>query len=171
MKDQNYLECGKIQNTHGCHGWVKVQSYCDSPEVLAELPCVYFQQNGSFVARRILSTGRKQDIVLMQLEGVDDMDAAEQLKNTVIYASREDIPLEEGAYFLADLVGLPVIDVDSAKRYGTVKEVDTSGVRDMLSVQTDSGVRLLPLVDQFVIRVDVEDAVYVRPIPGLLEDI
>ena len=171
MRNKNYLECGKIQNTHGCHGWVKVQSYCDSPEILASLPCVYFLENGHYIARRILDTGRKQDTVLMQLEGVDDMDAAELLKNQMIYASREDIPLEEGAYFLADLAGLPVVDVDNGKRYGTVKDVDTSGVRDMLTVQTENGVRLLPLVDPFVIRVDVEDAVYVRPIPGLLEDI
>lgn len=170
MNDKNYLECGKIQNTHGCHGWVRAESYCDDPEVLASLPCVYFLENGRYVSRRILDTGRKKDTVLMQLEGVDDMDAAELLKNTVIYASREDIPLEEGAYFLVDLVGLPVIDIDSGKQYGMVKDVDTSGVRDMLSVQTETGVRLLPLVEQFVIRVDVDSGVYVRPIPGLLED-
>ena len=170
MNDKNYLECGKIQNTHGCHGWVRAESYCDDPEVLASLPCVYFLENGTYVSRRILDTGRKKDTVLMQLEGVDDMDAAELLKNAVIYAAREDIPLEEGAYFLVDLVGLPVIDTDNGKRYGPVKDVDTSGVRDMLSVQTDAGVRLLPLVEQFVIRVDMASGVYVRPIPGLLED-
>ena len=170
MKDQRYLECGKIQNTHGCHGWIKAQSYCDSPEVLSELPCVYLLENGEYVAHRILDTGRKQQSVLMQLEGVEDMNAAELLKNQTLYAAREDIPLEEGAYFLSDLEGLAVLDADSGREYGRIKEVDTSGAQDLLVVQTPTGIRLLPSVPAFVVRVDVESGVYVRPIEGLLED-
>ena len=170
MNDKKYLECGKIQNTHGCHGWVRVESYCDSPEVLASLPCLYLPKGDTYEMHRILETGRKQQTVLMRLEGVDDMDAAELLKNRIVYAAREDIPLAEGAYFLADLIGLRVLDADSDKCYGSIKEVDTSGAQDMLVVQTPTGIRLLPSVPAFVVRVDVESGVYVRPIPGLLED-
>ena len=170
MKTCEYLECGLVQNTHGCRGHIKVESYCDSPEVLRLLPCVYRLVDGRYVAYRILETGRKQESVLMQLEGIDDMDAAEAIKGEVLYAARADIPMEEGAYFLADLEGLPVIDVDNGKEYGKIKEVSFVGGRELLVVRTPDGERLLPNVPAFIDRVDVKSGVYVRPIPGLLEN-
>jgi 16S rRNA processing protein RimM len=106
----------------------------------------------------------------MQLEGIDDMDAAEAIKGEVLYAARADIPMEEGAYFLADLEGLPVLDADNGREYGRVKEVSFVGGRELIAVQTPTEVRLLPNVPAFVDRVDVASGVYVRPIPGLLED-
>jgi 16S rRNA processing protein RimM len=170
MKNCEYLECGRVQNTHGCRGHIKVESYCDTPEVLACLPCVYRLVGGAYVSYRILQTGRKGEAVLMQLEGIDDMDAAEAIKGEVLYAARADIPMEEGAYFLADLEGLPVLDADNGREYGRVKEVSFVGGRELIAVQTPTEVRLLPNVPAFVDRVDVASGVYVRPIPGLLED-
>jgi 16S rRNA processing protein RimM len=170
MAKCEYLECGRVQNTHGCHGWIKVESFCDSPKVLASLKVVYRRAAGQYLPVRVLETGRKQDTVLMHLEGIDDMDVAERMKNEVLYAARADIPLEDGAYFLVDLPGLPVIDADSEKVYGRVKRIHFAGGRDMLVVDTPTGERLLPMVDAFLVRVDVESGVYVRPIPGLLED-
>ena len=170
MARNDYLECGRVQNTHGCHGWVRVESYCDTPEVLASLPRVFRLKDGQYLALAVKKTGRKQQTVLMQLEGIDDMDAAEQLKNETLYAAREDIPLAPGAYFLVDLPGLPVIDADCAKQYGSVKEVSVTGGREWLIVTTPAGERMVPLVSAFIDRVDVASGVYVRPIPGLLED-
>jgi 16S rRNA processing protein RimM len=170
MAKSEYLECGKVHNTHGCHGWVKVESYCDSPAALARLPQVYRRVAGEYVALHVLDTGRKQETVLMQLEGIDDMDKAELLKGEILYARRADIPLAEGAYFLADLPGLAVIDADNGKVYGSVKEISFAGGREMLLVKTPTGDRLLPMVDAFLVRVDVDSGVFVRPIPGLLED-
>lgn len=170
MAKCEYLECGRVQNTHGCHGWIKVESYCDTPAVLASLPVVYRRLAGQYIPVRVLETGRKQDAVLMHLEGIDDMDVAERLKTETLYAARADIPLSDGGYFLADLPGLPVTDADSGRVYGTVKEISFAGGREMLIVKTPTGDRLLPMVDAFLVRVDVESGVYVRPIPGLLED-
>jgi 16S rRNA processing protein RimM len=100
MAKCEYLECGRVQNTHGCHGWIKVESFCDSPKILASLGQVYRRVSGQYVPVKVLETGRKQDTVLMHLEGIDDMDVAERMKNEVLYAARADIPLEDGAYFL-----------------------------------------------------------------------
>jgi 16S rRNA processing protein RimM len=131
---------------------------------------VYRRVAGQYLPVRVLETGRKQDAVLMHLEGIDDMDVAERMKNELLYAARTDIPLEEGAYFLVDLPGLDVIDADTGKVYGKVARIHFAGGRDMLVVNTPTGERLLPMVEAFLVRVDVERGVYVRPIPGLLED-
>lgn len=170
MARAQFLECGKIQNTHGVRGLVRAESYCDSPAILAGLPVIYFRTGDTYLPRKVLHATRMGELVLLQLEGVEDMDAAALLKNQVIFAAREDIPMADGAYFLADLPGLPVVDAESGRTFGTVGEVREVGARRMLTVETPGGERLLPMVPAFIRRVDVDEAVFVTPIPGLLED-
>ncbi len=170
MSKQPYLECGRVRNTHGVRGVLCVESFCDSPAVFAGLPALYRNIGGRYVPCRMTHCARKGELLLISLEGVDDMDAAQALKGEILYAARQDIPLAEGAYFLADLPGLPVIDADNGKCYGTVTDVRQVGGQQLLAVATATGERLLPMVSAFLDRVDAERGVFVRPIPGLLED-
>ena len=92
------------------------------------------------------------------------------MKGTMLYASRDDFELDEGDYFIADLIGLPVIDVDSGKTYGTVKEVINRGASDIYVVKTPDGERMMPAVEEFVKNIDLEKGIFVKTIPGLLSD-
>ena len=47
MKKQ-YLECGKIINTHGVAGAVKIEPWCDDPYVLARKKHIYFFKDGQY---------------------------------------------------------------------------------------------------------------------------
>ena len=171
MAFAQYLECGFIQNTHGTRGVLRVQSWCDSPRVLLALPAVYIKEGELMRACRVLGgSSAGGDLVLLKLGGVEDMDAAEQMKNQTIYAKRTDLPLKDGEYFLADLPGRPVIDADHGTPYGTVIEVREVGGRRLLNIQTEHGERLYPMVAPLLSHVDVEHGVYVRPIPGLLDE-
>ena len=98
MAKCDYLECGRIHNTHGCHGWVKVESYCDSPEVLASLPCVYRRLADAYHPMRILETGRKQETVLMpkNLRHRHD-EAAKEIRRLQEREKREKIRAEKEA--------------------------------------------------------------------------
>ena len=111
-----------------------------------------------------------KEFVIFELEGGSDMDAALLLKNTVIYADREDIPLGEGAYFLADLEGLDVIDAEDGRIYGRLLDVINRGASDIYVVETPTGERMMPAVDEFVKKIDIEKGIFVSPIPGMLED-
>jgi len=166
---QEYLECGKIINTHGFRGTVKLESWCDAPSVLAGLDCLWFYKNGRYEARRVLHASVFRQFVLMDIEGITTEEAANALRGTTVYAAREDLPLEEGDAFIVDLIGLPVKDADTEEVIGELIDVNTSGVRDLYIVRTPSGDHMVPSVPEFVTRIDVEDAVYVRPIPGLLD--
>ena len=169
MKNQ-YLECGKIINTHGVKGAVKLESWCDSPSVLASLKCIYLSQKGQYNPKRVLHTSVFKQFVIMELEGVSDIDAATLLRGTVVYADRDDLPLEEGGYFIADLLGLPVADADNRELvYGTLKEVINRGASDIYVIETPVGERMMPVVDEFVKEVDPDRGIFISPIEGMLD--
>ena len=164
---EKYLECGKIINTHGVKGDVKIDPWCDSPDILASFACVYLKKEGNFVSKRIERAYVHKRFVIAHLEGINDIDMAEALRETVIYAAREDFELDDGEFFIADLIGLPVIDADSGKLYGKISEVFNNGATDIYTVSTDSGERMIPAVDEFVVSIDLESGILVRPIEGM----
>ena len=171
MERKKFLECAIIINTHGVRGNVKLESLCDAPEVLADLKRVFVKEGSSYREIKVLHTSIFKSFVLADLEGINDMDAAAAMKNTTLYAAREDFDLEEGDYFIVDLIGLDVVDVDNGTKYGVVKDVINRGSSDIYVIKTESGERMMPAVDEFVKKVDIDGgAVYIKPIAGLLSD-
>ena len=165
-----YLECGKIINTHGVSGEVKVESYCDTPKVLASLCKVYIKKGGVYEECKIKRAFVLKDAAVLGLSCISDMDEAQRMRGTVLFAKREDLPIDEGAYFIADLIGLEVVDADSGRVYGSITDVINRGASDIYVVKTKTGEVLFPAVDEFVDRVDIEKAVYISPIEGMFED-
>ena len=165
--ENKYLECGKIINTHGVKGGIKIESWCDCPEILLELTDIYFKKGDVYEKRKIISSTVMKRHVMAYIEGINDIDSAAALKETVIYADREDIPLDDGDFFIIDLVGLPVIDVDSGVEYGTISDVFNTGASDIYTVKTPDGERMIPAVPEFVIEIDLERGIFVRPIEGM----
>jgi len=168
MKKQ-YLECGKIINTHGVTGSVKIDPWCDSPETFAKLKKVYFLQNGKYEKVKILKSSVFKRFVLATFEGVADIDSAAALKETVIYAVREDLPLDEGDNFIEDLIGLPVVDAESGKQYGIIAGVINTGASDIYEIDTENGIRMIPAVNEFVKEIDIEKGIFITPIEGMFD--
>lgn len=164
-----YLECGKIVNTHGVKGEVKVESWCDSPAVFAKLPKVYLKKGNNFECYRLVRASVFKQLVVTGLEGIDDVDKAALLKGQTLYAAREDFHLKAGAYFIADLIGLPLIDAQSGVQYGTLREVINRGASDIYVADTPNGERMMPAVKEFVKRVDPENGIYISPIEGMFD--
>ena len=169
MEEKRYIECGKIINTHGCHGGLKLESWCDSPEVLASFERVFIKKAGAYAEYKVKKSAIFKQFVLFDLAGVSDMDAALALKGTVVYADRDDFELEEGDYFIADIIGCDVIDADNGTVYGKLSEVVNRGASDIYVVKTEKGESMIPAVDEFIDRVEVGKAVYVRPISGMFD--
>ena len=167
---QPYLQCGRIINVHGFRGDVKLESWCDDPEILADLETVYFLEDHRYRACRVLHASVFKQFVIAHLEGVDGEEAANALRGTVLYAAREDLPLPEGGSFIVDLLDLPVKHADTGEVLGTLINVETRGAQELYLLRTARGEFYVPAVPAFIERVDIEDAVYIRPIPGLLGD-
>ncbi|MCQ2427111.1 MAG: ribosome maturation factor RimM [Clostridia bacterium] len=167
--EEKYLECGQIINTHGIAGTVKIDPWTDTPQDFAELRRLYFRSGSGFEERKILKNSVQKRFVLSKIEGVDTVEAAEALKGTVVFADRDDIPLDEGSYFIVDLIGLPVIDSSTGVKYGEISEVFNAGASDIYTVATPSGERMMPAVPEYVDRVEPGEAVYVSPIEGMFD--
>ncbi|MBQ9784038.1 MAG: 16S rRNA processing protein RimM [Clostridia bacterium] len=163
-----YLPAGRIINTHGFRGTVKLESWCDAPEILADLERVYVSEAGGYRALRVVRASVFKQFVLMDLEGVSDEESANRMRGTEVFAAREDLPLEEGDFFILDLLGLPVKHADSGEVLGTLKDVNTASARDLYVIKTPTGEYMIPAVPEFIVKIDPDDAIYVRPIPGLL---
>jgi len=167
---QKYLEAGKIVNTHGVRGDVKIESYCDSPRILATVKTLYMKTASGYEKLTCSKSQEYKGMVLAHIKGVDDYDAAVALKNKIVYADRDDLHCEEGKYFVADLIGLPVIDNDSGECYGEISDVVNYGAGDIYEINMKNGKKcLVPAIKQFIASVDIEKAVYITPIGGLLE--
>lgn len=168
---REYLECGKIINTHGCDGGMKLECWCDSPEVLAGLRRLCLQDGEGWREYSVRRASVMKSFVLVRLEGIDDMDTAQALVGTVVYLHREDIRLGEGDHFIADLIGLPVIHADSGEQLGTLTDVINAGASDIYVIDTPYGSRMMPAVDEFVERIELDGGIFVRPIEGMFGEI
>lgn len=169
MEKKQYLECGKIINTHGFRGAVKLESWCNSPEDLAALSRVFLKEKGEMRCLDVKHASVFKQFVIAELEGITDLDMAMTLKNKILYAAREDFSLAEGDVFIVDLIGLPVIDVETGVEYGTLTDVINRGASDIYVIKTPDGERMMPAVDEFVKKVDVENGIYISPIEGMFD--
>ena len=169
MAGSAYLEAGKIVNTHGVKGDVKIECWCDSPEVMASLPTLYFKQGGEYLPQKLGRRSPFKGMVLCHFTGVESFEDANLLRGRIVYAAREDIPLPEGAVFMADLMGLPVIDADTGKQYGVIRNVQEGMASDLYEIDTGKETVLFPAVKEFVKQIDLEKGVFIRPIGGFFD--
>ena len=110
MSVQSYIECGKIINTHGCHGGVKLESWCNEPEDLAALKTLFLRTGETYRSLKVLKASIFKQFVIANLEGVDSMDTALSLKGQTVYAARKDFNLEDGEYFTIQSIKKTVLN-------------------------------------------------------------
>ncbi len=164
---KRFLECGKIVATHGLRGEVKVLPWCDGPEAL--VPIKTFYLDGGNTPKRAERCRIQKNMVLLKLEGVDTPEAAQALRGRVLWLDREEDTLEEGQYYIQDLIGLSVEDADTGERYGTLRDVTETGANDVYHVAFPDGrVQLVPAIPQVIAKIDVDGGkMLIRPLEGL----
>ena len=168
---KEYLEGGRVLNAHGVRGLLKAEAWCDSPKVLAAQKRIFFaEKDGTMKECKVTRGSVAAAFVLLGIEGIETREDAIALKNTVFYLKREDIPVPKGAYLIQDLIGLPMIDIDSGRVYGQVADITEVPRGQMYTVKTERGDVLFPAVKEFVKQIRPDEGIYIRPIPGFFED-
>lgn len=174
MAKQKYLECGKAVSTHGVRGTLRLESYCDEPEVLAKLRRLYIKTpSGEFECMKVRAASVQKSMVLCTFEEIATLEDAIRYKGTTFYADRADLKLSDDAVFIADILGLNVVDNQTGEKYGTLAEVITPGGRDVYVVNDVRGGQfMIPAVPEFVKNIELEGGragIYVELIEGMRE--
>lgn len=161
---QRYLEAGQIVSTHGIRGELKVLPWADGPEFLTLFDRIYLKgREYALESARVQKT-----CVLLKLQGVDTVEAAQTLRDAVVQVNREDVELEEGTYFIADLIGLSVLDGE--RKVGVIREILTMPGNDVYVVQGEH-TYMIPAVKEFLLETNLDQGyVRVKLIEGMQTD-
>ena len=166
MKNK-FLEAGQIVNTHGIQGEVKIVPWCDTPEFLCQFDTLYLDGKPVKVRAARVHKGN----VLATLDGVNDVNGAMALKGKTVFIDRTNVVLPEGRHFIADLIGLEVIDADSGEKLGVVADVLTPPAHEVYVVKGEHEY-MIPAVDEFLAETNVESGyIKVRLIEGMRTDV
>lgn len=164
MRGDPRVEIGGVARAHGIRGEVVIVTHDPDSETLGNTDEVWIADR----AYKILGARDTQRGWLVQLEGVVTRNDAEALRGKPVEVDRDAIDLGDGEVLLADLVGCRVVLRDGTP-WGTIAAIETTG-QDRLIIHDGDVERMLPLVDPFVIGVDVEAGVVtVDPPEGLPE--
>lgn len=169
MKNE-YLEGAKVATAHGVRGILKLEHLCDSPRVLAGVKRVFLKKHEGFEGRLVRSASVMGNSVIMRIEGIDSREAAIAMRGVILYLHRSDVPIAEGAMFIADMIGLPVIHADTGERLGTLSDISDAAGRRIYTVRTERGEVLLPDIPEFIKEISEERGMRVRPIPGFFDE-
>ncbi len=166
-----YFEVGKIVNTQGVRGDVRVVPMTDNIERFELLDSILVETAKGLKSFDIERVWYHKQFVILKFKGIDDMTAAETLKTSVLKIDEKDaIPLSEGEYFLRDLYGMKVFS-DQGEEVGEIIEVILSKANDVYVVEDEkskSGRLLIPATKEFVLSVDVaENKMTVHIMEGL----
>ncbi|WP_077367410.1 ribosome maturation factor RimM [Anaerosalibacter sp. Marseille-P3206] len=166
----DYIQVGKITNTHGIKGELKIFPLTDNINRFDELKSVFVGEAKTKV--NIEKTWYKKDFVIIKFKEFDDINQVICYKDEYIYIDAEDkVKLPENAYFIFDIIGCKVVDI-RGNSIGIVKDVMTNFSNDIYVVKDSKLGKeyLIPAVKQFVVDVDIEDKVItIEPIEGLIE--
>ena len=158
------LEAGKIVNTHGVRGEVKIQPWADSAEFLQGFETLYIDGQ----PRRLLSARAHKSFLIAKIEGVADIDAAIALKNKLVYIRRADAHLPPGHFFIQDILGAKAVD-EAGVPFATLKEsLPRPGGDVYVLVRDDGEEHLVPDVPAFILEKNVDEGfIRVRLIEGM----
>lgn len=165
---KNYLEAGKIVGTHGVRGMVRIQHWCDSAEFFCNLKNLYLDDKGQ--NKISISSKPHGNVVIATIKGVTTIEDAEKYRNKIIYMNRKDAGLEEGQYYISDLIGLPVYNTKNIF-LGKISDVSRTGANDVWHINNEGKEYLIPCIPDVIISVNIDNEIIViNPLKGIFAD-
>ena len=162
MEKQEYIEAGRISNTHGVAGEVKIEVWLDSPQFMKKCGRIFAEGK----EYKIVSAKIHKGSLIAKLEGIEDVNAAMSLKGKTAYILRSDAKLPEGGYFIQDIIGAIVRD-EQGREIGRLREVLERPASNIYVVQGEEE-HLIPAVPEFIMSTDPEAGVIsVRLMEGM----
>lgn len=169
MEDK--FQVGVISSTHGVRGEVKVFPTTDDVKRFKRLKEVILDTGKEQLILEIEGVKFFKQFAILKFKGIDNINDIERYKGKSLFVTRENaVKLRKDEYFIADLMGLKVLD-EEKKEIGILREVMETGANDVYVIDMHDGRELLlPAIKQCVLEVDVEEGfVQIHILEGLLD--
>lgn len=167
---KQYLEIGKINNTHGIKGELKMQLWCDDIAYLKQFKVLYLDDKGEKPVQ-VLSVHPQKNIAIIKLDGIDSIEKAELIKGKVLYGNRDDAQIDEDANYIADIIGCYVVDIDTDEEYGKVVDVLNYGSCDIYDTESWGKHTLIPATPDIVKEINTEyQVIRIKKMKGLFDE-
>lgn len=152
----NFVCVGKILKPQALKGEVKIAVSMQNLEDFLSYEYIYLGQD---YAKFAVEKCRVHDgFIVAKLSGVNDANAAETLRNEQVFVEKTQLsPLDDGEYYIQDLVGLSVFSNDSSACFGQIVAVDNFSSSDIITMKGESGEILFPFLESVVLDIDLKN--------------
>ncbi len=165
------MKFGQIVNTFGIKGMVKVKPFTENTKKRFDnLKKVYIKNKNEKKEYEIEEVKYHKEMVLIKFKGIENPEQANILRNSYLVIDREnEKPLEEGTYYIVDMIGLEVY-TEEGKKIGILDDIFNSGSSDIYVVKDELGKQiLLPAIEEVIKKIDMKERkMIVHLIPGLM---
>ncbi|ESU72135.1 16S rRNA-processing protein RimM [Geobacillus thermopakistaniensis] len=171
---ERWFNVGKIVNTHGIRGEVRVISRTDFPEERYKKGnklYIFRERDTEPIEVTVKSHRVHKSFDLLSFEGYDSINDVERFKGAMLKVPESQLgELAEGEYYFHEIIGCTVV-TEGGETIGAVKEILTPGANDVWVVRREDGSEaLIPYIDEVVLHVDPDrKTIIIRPMEGLLE--
>lgn len=168
---EEFLRIGVITQPHGVKGEVKVYPTTDDMNRFEMVDTVILETKSGPKEMKIENVKFFKGMAILKLSGIHSMDEAETYRQVDIMIHRSDSPLEEGEYFISDLLQMDVY-LEDGSHLGVLTDVYQTGANDVYEITKDNGKELLlPNIPSCILDVNVEESkMTVFVLPGLEEN-
>lgn len=162
----DFIKVGKIVNTHGIKGELKILPLTDDMTRFEDLEYVYVEKQKI----EIEDVWYKKNFVMLKFKGFDNINDVLCFKGKYVYVDKENaIELPEDTYFIFQIIGLNVY-LKNGKFLGEIKDVIQTGSNDVYVVKNDNREYLIPAIKEVIKEINLDDKkVIINPLEGMIE--
>ena len=167
---KQYLEVGKLINTHGLKGEMKLELWCDDIDYIKQFKTLYLDENGK-EALTLIGVRPQKHHAIIKFAEIASIDEAEACKGKVLYGNRDDAVIDEGANYIQDIIGCYVVNAETEEEYGKVVDVLNYGASDILDIESWGKHSYVPMIPDIIKEINTEyQVIRILPMKGLFDE-
>ena len=162
-----YIYIGKIVNTHGIKGELRLLSSFKY-KVKVFIPGFKIYIGPEKKEEEIVTYRVHKQFDMITLKGYNSINDVLKYKSLNVFVNREDLKLSNNEYLNEELINFSVF-CDN-KYIGKLHKIEKYPQHDILTIINDDKKYLVPYIDEFVKKIDIENkTIIINNIKGLIE--
>jgi 16S rRNA processing protein RimM len=171
MRKEECFYLGKIAKKFSFKGEVLIYLDTDEPELYGDMESVFVEFNKNLVPFFIENSNlHKNDFLRVKFEDVDDEAEADSIMGCEIYLPLNILPkLEGNKFYFHEVIGFEIED-QRLGVFGKIVSINTTSAQPLFEVINGNVEILVPMIDQFLVKIDRENKKVIMDLPeGLVE--